>query len=767
MAGSLKRKFQNFVTKLYIELTKSSLRQEEISAGTEGGEIAFDPSLLRRAAAEGAVLLKNDGTLPLGGPFALFGRTQLCTFYTGYGSGGDVRKPYHVCILEGLKTADAPYDREVAAFYEAYERDHPVDRGGWGDWPFYNPEPIPPDALLEDAAKREKTAVFVVGRAAGEDRDQELTAGGYYLTDAEKTILEKLKGRFSQIAVVLNIGGLCDLSWTEDPAINAVLLLYQGGMEAGNAAADVLTGKSDPCGKLPDTVARRYEDFPSAKNFGGPRFGDYAEGLFVGYRHFETYAPEAVLYPFGSGLSYTSFSVEAEYAAGKVVYRVKNTGGRAGKTVVEVFVGKPRRSPARELAGFQKTALLPPGGEETGEIVLSEREFSVCREEQNAFVLERGEYRVYVGFDVRSADMVASFSVEEDKIVETFSDILHGDLKATILSALPAPLACGRTDGKTYTFEDVRKGTCSAEEFVATLSDEALCDLSRGDFKMDSPLGASGNAGVMGGITRELTEKKIPAVTMTDGPSGVRLRAVTALVPCATLLAATFDPALVSDVYALLGGEMRRLHSDVLLAPAMNLHRDPLCGRNFEYFSEDPFLSGKIAAAAVRGVRRMGRAACVKHYACNNQEYNRNLHDARVGEKPLRELYLRGFEIAVKEGKPQFLMTSYNKVNGVYAHYHYALVRGILRREWGFAGCVVTDWWIRKGKSPHFRHIKNNSYRIRAGVNVLMPGGGYVGKGVQYGSPLKQLGKREGLTRGELQQNAVEIVRVLASLDLT
>lgn len=759
MAKSFKRTLLNFAAKIYFKLKKEGLAQA-LHAGTEGGEAPFDTALLRRAAAEGAVLLKNGGALPVVGRFAVFGRTQTDLFYTGYGSGGDVKEAYHVCVLDALKAAKAPYDGEVAAFYEAEAKAHPVDRGGWGEWELSNPEPLPPEALVVAAAARCETAVVVLGRAAGEDRDVEPVAGEYYLSKGEAALLGAVKRHFRRVAVVLNTGNFCDLSWTEDPAIDAVLLAFLGGMEAGNAIADLILGKVSPAGKLPDTVARSYRAHPAAKNFGTPRRSEYREGLFVGYRHFETYAPADVLYPFGFGLSYTTFALTASYEDGALCYRVENTGTRAGKTAVEVYVKKPRSAPSRELVGFCKTALLAPQSAETGKIPLSLRELSVCRANECAFVLEKGIYEIYAGFDVRSADMVASFSVSEDKVVETFTDILHCDLKSAVEHDLPAPLE-KRGD---FVFEDVQKGRCTPEEFAASLSKEALADLSRGALKMDSPLGAKGNAGVMGGVSEELRRAGVPPVTMTDGPSGVRLASVTALIPCATLLAATFDEALVSEVYALVGGELARLHSDVLLAPGLNLHRHPLCGRNFEYFSEDPYLSGKIAAAAVRGVQKNGRAACPKHFACNNQEFNRNKLDVRVGEEPLRELYLRAFEIAVKEGKPKFLMTSYNLVNGVYSHYNYALVRGVLRGEWGFTGCVVTDWWMRKGKSPHFRHIKNNAYRVRAGVNVLMPGGAYVGSKPQHGSALAGFGKKEGITLGELQQNAAEIVRTVADL---
>ncbi len=757
-----KKAVMDLAVKLYFKLTNSSLKQRE-TAGEGGACDARTSALFRRAAGEGAVLLKNDGTLPLSGKlFALFGRTQTDTFYTGYGSGGDVWKPYHVCILDGLKASGARLCAATEAFYTAYSKAHPADRGVWGDWPYSFPEPEVPASVLQAASAETDTAVVVLGRAAGEDRDAALAPGSYLLSEAEENLLAAVKQNFAHVAVVLNIGGIMDLSFTEDARISAALLLFQGGMETGNACADLLLGKCSPCGKLPDTVARSYEDHPSSKNFGGPFETVYAEDLDVGYRYFETKAPDRVLYPFGFGLSYTTFALSDVSADREgVACRVTNTGARSGKTALEVYVKKPEGSPARELIGFKKTALLRPGESEELRISFSRRDFAVADLSRRAFVMPAGTYALYVGFDVRTADMVASFTVNAAEFVEEFSDILQADLKETVLKNLPREMAGG---GERISFSEVASGKKTLEAFVAGLTDRELCDLSRGALKMDSPLGASGNAGVMGGVTKRLAALGIPAVTMTDGPSGIRLKTACSLIPSGTLLAATFDEALMFDVYRALGEEMKARGSDVLLAPGMNLHRNPLCGRNFEYFSEDPYLTGKMAAAAVKGLQSTGRAACPKHFACNNQEFNRNKNNSVVSERALRELYLRAFEIVVKEAAPKFLMTSYNLVNGVYAHYHYALVRGILRKEWGFGGCIVTDWWMQKGKSPDFKHIKNNAYRIRAGVNVLMPGGGYLGKRVQGGSPLSSLGKREGLTRGELQRNAAEILATILQL---
>ncbi len=782
MPRTFRQRIVNAAAKLYFKFKKSALAQSVNASTVQGGEVdAEKAELLRRAAAEGAVLLKNDGTLPLKGKFALFGRVQRDTFCTGYGSGGDVVKPYAVSISEGLERAGAPIVRELSDFYRDWQARHPAPQGGWGDWSFSYPEADVPEELFERARRETDTAVVVIGRAAGEDRDSELRAGSYFLTEKERALLARVKEKFSHVAVVLNIGSLIDLSFAEEYSVGALLLIWQGGMEAGNACADLLLGHISPCGKLPDTVPMSYGDLP-AQNFGGLNYNEYTEDIYVGYRHFETFAPDRVRYPFGFGLSYTKFHTEAEFSENAVRFRVKNVGGCAGREVVQVYLKKPCGeigNPARELIGFYKTGLLPPLGEERGEIALKKRDFCSFDEVRSAYVLLAGDYAVYVGSDARSADMVGGFTVEREEIflqlrqnaappvpfaVQGHSEkklcrAAQADLKERILRELPSPLPC--TGDRGILLSDVKAGSAKMKDFVAQLSDEELAALSRGALKMDSPLGARGNAGVMGGVTPSLRVRGVPAVTMTDGPSGIRLKAPSSLVPIATLLAATFDEALVGAVYGLMGREMAERGSHVLLAPALNLHRNPLCGRNFEYFSEDPFLAGKIASAAVKGIQAAGGSACPKHFACNGQEFNRSRNDSRLSERALRELYLKGFEICVTESAPRFLMTSYNKVNGVWAHYHYELVRGILRGEWGFQGCVVTDWWMKRAKSPHFKRVANNAYRVRAGVNVLMPGGDYLGKRVQGGNVLRGLGKSEGLIRAELQRNAEEVLQAV------
>ena len=791
MLEKFRKALRNWATKVYIDITGSPLKQGENLAPQ--GEAASDPAmseLLCRAAAEGAVLLENDGTLPLKDKFALFGRTQADSFYTGYGSGGDVIKPYQVSIAEGiLKERGLAPDVELLETYRKWAKEHPVDHGYWGNWPLNYPEMPLTEDFVKGVSARAETAVVVLGRAAGEDRDCLLQEGSYYLKAEERNMLALAKKYFKKLVVLLNIGNIIDFSWVDEFAPNAVLLLWQGGMETGNACAKLLSGAVSPSGKLSMTIAKRYEDYP-ASNFGDASHTDYTEDIYVGYRYFETFAKEKVRYPFGYGLSYTAFSVDPSLTydeqGAEICVKVKNTGNCAGRCVVEAYVQKPfgkDGNPKRELVGFYKTGLLPAGAEEEAVIPVPVYRVTTYDEETSSEVLLGGEYVFFAGEDVRSAKEAGRVTTEgrvlrhlaergaprmpfpvfraEDKggeyaLVQVPVRLARSDVKAEMAASIP-PESLWEAHTEPCTFEDVRAGKVPLRAFVSQLSFDELEAVSRGDYKMNSPLGPEGNAGAFGGVLPSLNRKGVPPVITTDGPSGIRLKRASSLIPIGTLLACTFDEALVSEVYAGVGEEMRERGSDVLLAPGMNIQRSPLCGRNFEYYSEDPVLSGKIAAAAVKGIQSAGVSACPKHFACNNQEFNRNNHDARVSERALREIYLKGFEICVREANPHCIMTSYNKINGVWAHYHFELVRGILRGEWGFGGCVMTDWWMKRARCPEYPKLKDNAYRIRAGVKVLMPGGDYFGKRKPDGT-VRAAMKKDGLTMAELRRNAEEVL---------
>ena len=762
------------------------------------------PELLRTAAAEGAVLLHNR-VLPFapGTKISVFGRVQLDWFCTGYGSGGDVNAPYLVSLMEGLENCpELQVNENLAGVYRQWVKENPADHGFWGNWPLCHPEMPLTRELVCQAGEESEQAVIVLGRSSGEDRESALEPGSFYLTEEETAMLRMVTETFDSAVLVLNIGSIMDFSFLEEflPRLGAVLILWQGGMESGNAAADLLCGKQNPCGRITDTIARKYEDYPSAACFGDRDANRYEEDIYVGYRWFETFDREKVLFPFGHGLSYTTFSSHGKQEGLNWQVEVTNTGACPGKETVLLFAEKPcgaLGNPSRELAAFAKTKLLSPGESQT--LTLSVEEYGLASYDdtgvtghKSCYVLQPGTYRFYLGGSVREAAPAGEYAVDALRVVQQLSEAAAPaapfsiwaaqeqdgtrtavrrssgartvDLKQRILEKLPKEIQ--RTGDRGWKLEDVRSGRITLDTFVAQLNNTELEAISRGGYIMNHPLGPKGNAGVFGGVTKSLRAKGISPIVTTDGPSGIRLYDSCSLVPIGTALACTFDEALVQQVYAAVGREMKARGSHVLLAPGMNIHRNPLCGRNFEYYSEDPFLTGKMAAAAVRGVQSAGVSACPKHFACNNQEVNRIHNNSILSERALREIYLKGFEICVKESKPLNLMTSYNKINGVWGHYQYELVQTILRGEWGYRGNVMTDWWMRNAPSPEFPNITTNAYRVRSGVDVLMPGAaGFVtGKHFPDGTLLASLGKKDGITLGELQYCTKNVLKCVMKL---
>ena len=765
------------------------------------------PEIIREVASEGAVMLENR-VLPLkeGTRVSVFGRVQIDYFCTGYGSGGDVNYPYKVNLLEGLRNCpDLVVNETLAKVYEEWVAANPVDHGAWGTWPRFYPEMPLEASVAEQAAKESDVAVLVIGRSSGEDRENALEPGSYYLTEEETKLLDTVTANFENTILLFNVGGIMDFSFLEKykEKLGAAIVVWQGGMEAGNGVADLLCGAATPSGRLTDTIAWKYEDYPSAANFGGEEYNEYKEDIYVGYRYFETFNKDAVQYPFGFGRSYTEFSMEVDEITPvepsfNFLVRITNIGKQhAGRETAMLYIEKPQGklgNPARELVCFAKTHLLDPGEDEVRILnVTKERMASYDAEgvtgHKSCYVMEAGTYNFYLGTDVRNAKLIYSLEQAETEVVEQCSEwaapaksfnLLYGgsaparqrDVRQTILDNLPE--AVEMTGDKGYKLQDVKAGKVSLDDFVAQLSLEELEAISRGGYKMNHPLGPKGNTGVFGGVTESLREKGVAPVVTTDGPSGIRLYESCSLIPMGTLLACTFNQRLMNRLFMGVAEEMKERGTDVLLAPGLNIHRNPLCGRNFEYFSEDPFVSGKIAAAIVKGLQSVnGISACPKHFACNNQEFRRNRNDSRVSERALREIYIKGFEICIKEANPINIMTSYNKINGVWGHYHYELVQGIVRGEWKYEGNVMTDWWMRSSKSPEFPEMEDQAYRVRAGVDVLMPGGSggilrLFGKKTEKpdGTLLATYGKKDGITLGEMQRVAKNVLRCVMELKL-
>jgi len=780
----------------------------------------------RRAAAEGIVMLKNDNdVLPLGkdGPekVAFFGITQVETFLVGYGSGGDVKPPYRVTLADALaKTDKIVPDQELLDTYKTWAKANPLRAGGWGNWPFYAPEmPINADQI-QAAAKRADTAVLVIGRAAGEDRECRLEPGSYYLTDAEKFLLKEVTGAFKKTVVLLNVGNVIDMAWVKDYKIDSLMYVWQGGMETGNAIVSVLTGEETPSGKLASAIAATYQDYPSSSSFGNREFNNYTEDIYVGYRYFETFAPEKVLYPFGFGLSYTTFdivSVNVKNGDPKKTFAtieaiVKNSGRKyAGREVVQVYCGAPQGKlgkPAKALVAYAKTKLLKPGETQKFTFSIPAKDCASFDDggatgHQAAWVLEPGDYKFYVGNSSRDAKeysgpkldslfvveqlepalAIASEAVTFDRIrpVEQGGKLVPGtervpvskvDLPARVKERLPKAVA--ETGDKGIKLIDVKQGKNTLDDFVAQLTPEEMETLLRGDGGMNSRLGPAGNASVFGGTLQSVRDKGVPPIPTCDGPSGLRLSANASLLPIGSLLACTWNNALIEAMYYQVGLEMEMSGVDCILGPGMNIHRNPLCGRNFEYYSEDPLLTGLMAASMTRGIQKAGASTVPKHFALNNQETNRNANDSRCSERALREIYLRAFEICVKVGKPYNIMGSYNKINSFWNYYNYDLDTTILRGQWGWTGSLMTDWWAREGASEAL-HVRNNAWRVRSQMDVLMPGdgpgggrGGFGGGGSKDNSLLESYNQwvaagrpddiTAGITLGEMQRSVKNVL---------
>lgn len=804
----IKQKLDTLVQKIVDAVSGNGVMQEENTA--DGTARAFEPmpDIALKAAEESIVLLKNiNNTLPVKADevISVFGRCQFDYFYVGYGSGGDVNAPYQVNLIKGLKESNANIYSPVLNLYEDWCEKNPVSHGFWGHWPMCFPEMELEERIVKSAANNSHSAIVVIGRAAGEDRENKPEQGSYYLTDTEIKMLDLVTAHFNKVTVIMNCGNIVDMAWTEKygDKITALVYAWQCGMESGNALANVLMGKTTPSGKLPCTIARNYEDYSSSANFGGKDYNNYEEDIFVGYRYFETFCRDKVLYPFGFGLSYTDFEIKPVSFERKddkfyITADVKNVGNVSGKEIVQFYVKAPQgklSKAERSLVAFGKTNELAPDESESIHFEFSLYDissFDDCSKSSHkyAYVIESGEYTFYIGNSVRT-DMKAGSVQLEDMVVEQLDEVcgikdsfermvakekdgrlIIGKeqlapskpyLKDRITNNLPVEI--GFKGDRGYKLADVKDGKITLDDFISQLNNDELEALTRGQGMMNSNLGVVGNAGAFGGIIPSLREKGVAPIITTDGPAGIRIKKYTSLIPCGTALASTWNCSLIELLTTVMGAEMLEHGSDVLLAPGMNIQRNVLCGRNFEYFSEDPVLSGKMGAAYVNGIQTNGVSACPKHFACNNQEVRRTKNDSRVSQRALREIYLKGFEICVKESKPLNIMTSYNKINGVWSHYNYDLVTTVLRKEWGYEGNVMTDWWMQKSASPEFPSVKDNAYRVRAQVDVLMPGGKHNAKKYKSdGTLLATIGKTDGITRAELERTARNVLNLILKI---
>lgn len=751
-----------------------------------------------KMVSEGIVMLKNDNNaLPLDTDkeVAVFGRIQFHYYKSGTGSGGMVNVTKVVNILDGLIDNGIKVNEKLLGTYRKWDKENPFDLGeGWGGEPWSQKEMPLDEGLVKETAKSCETAIVIIGRTAGEEQDNRLEAGSYLLSDDEIAMLTVVRKHFKKVVLLLNVGNIIDMTDINRIAPDSVLYVWQGGMTGGKGTADVLTGKVSPSGKLPDTIAYKASDYPSDANFGREKNRDiYAEDIYVGYRYFETFAKEKVLYPFGFGLSYTGFEIKTEKAeitegAVKLSVSVKNIGSYKGKEVIEVYCEAPQGrlgKAARVLCGFEKTRELVPQEEQVVEIAvdiakLASYDDSGVTGNKSCYVLEAGEYKFYVGSDVRSAEYACSFEQGEDLVTERLTQSLAPvesferikpvcevgafsigreavpvskvDESARRLEKLPKEIAY--TGDKGIKLWDVKNGKNTMDEFIAQLSDYDLSCIIRGE-GMGSPRVTAGTASAFGGVSENLNGFGIPAGCCSDGPSGMRLDCGTKAfsLPNGTMIASSFNKELTSELFTFMGLEMAANKVDCLLGPGMNIHRHPLNGRNFEYFSEDPFLTGKMASAELKGMAGAGVTGTIKHFCANNRETNRHFIDSVVSERALREIYLKGFEIAVKEGGASSVMTTYGRVNGLWTAGNFDLNTVILREEWGFKGFTMTDWWANinvRGKEPDKTDFAAMA-RAQNDVYMVCPDGEK-----NDDNTLAAL-ENGGIERCELQRNAANI----------
>mgnify|MGYP002549527886 FL=1 len=622
--------------------------------------------------------------------------------------------------------------------------------------------------------------------------------GDFYLTHAEQEMVNTVKQNFARVIVVMNVGGMVDTSWFHDDAqIQSVLMAWQGGMEGGLATAELLAGEGNPSGKLSDTFARELNDYPSTYNFHeSEKYVEYTDDIYVGYRYFETIpgAKEKVNYPFGFGLSYTQFvlgesQISIEEDQIRCMVSVTNTGAMAGKEVVQAYYGAPQGKlgkAARVLCAFAKTRRLQPGETQLMTLCWKIADMAsyddcgkVCK---SAYVLEQGEYKFYIGTSVRDAvENATAYTVVKDTVTQQLTSRLAPtsltkrmladgtyeelettepvDTDANELEKMTteemeafAPKTEGRArwrlwgdktpDKQHHFLIEAAEGKITLEEFMAQLSDEQLAEL----------LGGQPNTGVANTFGfGNLPDYGVPNIMTADGPAGLRINpecgVCTTAWPCSTLIACTWNPEVAQKVGAAGGAEVKENNIAVWLTPAVNIHRSPLCGRNFEYYSEDPYLAGKMASAMVKGIQSNHVGATVKHFALNNKETNRKNSDSRASERAIREIYLKAFEIIVKEAAPWAIMSSYNIVNGRRTSENHELLTDVLRGEWGFEGAVTTDWWTN---GEHYKEVA-------AGNDIKMATG--------FPERLMEAVHKGIITRAELETCAKRVLNLILKVD--
>lgn len=789
----------------------------------------------RAAAVESIVLLENNGILPLDitKPIAMYGEGVGMTVKGGSGSG-EVNERHSVTILEGMENAgftiaNVQSVKDYAAYAARRKQeftDRMIKKAGLLNFGvtmanMSEPNKNPPFPLLndKDMAQGIDTCVFVVSRICGESYDRKLTKGDYYLSDEEAANIRLCAKHHRNVVLIINSGGILDCSAIDDVVISAKLFIGMPGTAGGYAVADVLSGKVTPSGKLSDTWAVRYEDIPNAMEYSyinsNQDFDEYNEGIYVGYRYFDSFGVKP-LYPFGYGLSYTTFDIRCkEIALEKSLVRLStevcNTGNYSGKEVIQLYVSCPNGKLAKEyqtLAAFEKTELLNYGESTSLNISFDMKSIASYDESTACYILEKGEYILRLGNSSRSTKVVGCIIVENDTVVSKHENVCVPAKRIPEISA-PIPehricedvprliLAADAITAKVHTYSEVAPySDPTVDKIMDSLKLSELVDFCSGNGTIDMLISNKHYftmPGATGYTTNKYFDRGVPDICFCDGPAGFRAAQVSVAVkgknivknvtsPLETLsylpklvkmfgfgtekdgtplyqyatafpvginLAQTWNKQLVEDVGKAAGEEVNEYGVSYWLAPGMNIHRNPLCGRNYEYYSEDPYLCGQIAAAMTRGVQsNPGTSVSLKHFCCNNQETNRGNTSANINERALREIYLKGFEIAVCEGHAMGLMTSYNRINGKFAAISHDLLTKVLRNEWGFDGLIMTDW---DSKKPDCEADKS----MQAGLNILMAGDAAQKKEIMAGL------KAGRITEKDIRRNASRVLRTI------
>ncbi len=707
---------------------------------------AVHRNLSKTIAAEGTVLLKNDGILPLseGTKICTFG-PGFCDFLFGGGGAAWVEAKGNISFSDALRYAHKQNALQVFLplldHYNAFTK-RIDDFSEPRNYSFSSVISLPelPEALYDQAKTFGGVALFCISRFSGENNwaDRSGQEGDFQLSKEEAALFERLCCDFERIIVVLNTcGPVSTRQFRNNPKVSAILYPMFSGGTAGEVLCDLLLGKRYPSGHLQDSFADWIEDYPCTANFSqNDDYVDYEEDIFVGYRYFTTFAPEKAVYPFGFGLSYTNFLVTCQHAAlsgntVKLTTSVTNTGNFPGKEVVQVYLCAPQGKlgkAAKVLTAFRKTKELLPGQSCTVVLSFNLRDFGsfddLGKIRKSAFILEKGEYTVALGTNVRDCDVVLRFRLEDDIICRQCrsymapsklkkrltADGTYEPLPSPHMRPQPAPSYTTKTEPEQITL-DTALAENKVDALLASLSNAQLGDLLHGH-----PIPNVSEAGGLGAsIAIRQPNSKIPLVPTADGNTGYRaaygVGVFSTFFPCTTVLAQTWAPKLAEKMGKAGALELKENNAGIWLSPAMNIHRSPLCSRNFEYFSEDPLCSGLFAAGFVKGVQSQRIAATIKHFCCNNKETNRKNSDSRVSERALREIYLRGFEIAIQKAAPWAVMTAYNLVNGQRSSTNWDALQGILREEWKYDGLIMTDWNV-------YSAIEDE---LLAGSNVKMP----------------------------------------------